>query len=272
MRIGNTLPNPIPGAGRLIDFTYPSLGQYINGTVASMRNNISAQTQGCTQQGILGGGGNGVQASNGVPTVYLQSSAAVGNGNAVYMNPARILLTTTKGNFIDPSCNDYAVWRLIFNVGLFAPPAATGEVGCYVTCDPNQAKIVTGGASGFGFRFLNDGSIVYLVSVGGVPTNTTVFAGPLVSEQIHSLELRMFGATQTQEARLQVLVDGALKVIPATSCTWGAGTLLPGVGATTIASATIGFLPCLVNVANIVNALRIASVRVIAGPTLDSCL
>jgi hypothetical protein len=271
VRYGGRFNGPSsPGAGRFVDFMWPSPQNYQMSTFGTTRNSPASTPVGCAVIGINGGGGSSVQGTSGVPTAYLQSSAVVGNGNAITLNPARVLLNTNK-SIIDPTCNDIAVWRVIWNAAMFAPPAVTGESGLYMLTDPNQTKLVTGASSGWGFRYLSDGSVVFVVSQGGVPTNTTVLTNS-ASEELHSFECRMYSATRFAEARLEVFVDGLIKSVPANCCTWGAGSKLPGVASTTVASATIGFLPGAVNVANIVNALRINMIRVIAGPTLLSCL
>lgn len=256
------------GAGRFLDFIYPAPGNYTAGSViGAYRNNTTNQNVNITSQGLGGGGGNNAGVVQGLPVCTLQSSGVAGNGNAVFFNPARVIVATAK-NALPITGNDLAVWRIIFNVSLFAAPIASGEVGCYLATDQNQSQIVSTPSSGFGYRFQSTGAVDFVTITGVAPTNTNVIPA-LGSDVLVSLELQLFSATSNADASLRALVNGIVKPLPITSSSWAAGTLLPLMGAVT-AGQPQGFLPCCTCKANNVNGLRIQQVRIMAGPTLAS--
>jgi len=269
MRIGNTLPNPIPGAGRFIDYMWPDPTTFAGGSSPGrLRNNQTNPVVAPTFVGLGGGGGSGAGVLNGVPVWQVQSSGVAGNGNAILLSNQRVVAFSSK-SALNPAINDTACWRIIWNVAMFAAPALTGESTCCMLTDTNNPKFITGLNEGFGFHFLNDGTVGFATVKGGVLVQTVLTAAPFAYiGVIHSYEMRIFGATSTQEAQLVVLIDSVPLALPATSSNWGAGTKLPATQM--VGGIQPGWCPGVVNVANNVNSMYTNMVRVIAGPTADS--
>jgi hypothetical protein len=270
-RLETTLPNPIPGAGRMLDMIWPSPLDFVLSAPAMFRINPAAFGSAIGPTFASGGGGgvDSLQIVNGVLSYNVACNAAVGSFHATLL-PQKVYFNTTK-NFPDGLVDDLHCWRIIFIAAIFAVPAVTGEMGLYLATNTNNVRVVNDTSSGFGFRFLNDGSVVFMTIQGVAPTNTTLVtvAGGFDVTQFHAYELRIFGATATQEAHLQVLIDSASKtsLLPATSQSWAAGSLLPIVP---VVNPVAGFTPDVCCMGNNANAIRINQVRVMAGPTPDS--
>jgi hypothetical protein len=270
-RIETVVPNPIPGAGRFFDFVWPAINNYLPAANISARNQLAAPTGAGVAFVSFGGGvANTAAMWKGVPIISVNCSAVAGNGNATELIPARVLLNTTR-NALAAINNDILCWRIIWNAATFVAPANTGEVGLYLITDQNTPKIVTGTSSGFGFRFFNDGSVGFTTITGGLATTTTLkaVASGYDLTDVHSYELRLFGATANADANLEVLIDNVTltALLPATSKSWAAGTKLPP---TQLTGANLGFIPTAVAMANVASGLFVNQMRVIAGPTLDS--
>jgi hypothetical protein len=85
---------------------------------------------------------------------------------------------------------------------------------------------------------------------------------------LHAYELIVVGATATTDATLICKIDGVVRALPANKSSWAAGTILPV--QQNIGAVQPGWLPCAVNISNVVNSLYTHQIRVIAGPTVDS--
>jgi len=258
-----------PGAGRTIDYCWPDVATFAGASNGRMRNNATNPATAPSFVGLGGGGGSGAGVLNGVPVWQVQSSGVAGNGNAICLINQRVVTPSSK-NSIDGSANDYQYWRIIWIAAMFAAPALTGEASLSCIVNTGNTDYITSLNGGFGFQFLNSGNVAFAAVTGGALVSTVLPiqpAGGYVGV-LHTYEMRIAGATKTQEASLTLLIDGQNEVVPATSASWAAGSKLPpqqNVGAT-----QPGWCPMVLNKGNNVNSLYLHQMKVIAGPTFMS--
>jgi len=265
MRVETALPSPIAGAGRFWDYLYPDPETYATASVGRLRNYDTGVITAPTFQSFGGGVDFNTQVRQGALAIAFGCGAGgAGVGRGAQFFPARVPLITSRSPAGNPTFNDLACWRLVWMCALFAAPQVTGEVTCACITNQGTPAWIAGLSDGFGFHFKSDGSVSFASVRGGALVETALTAGGFDVTLMHMYELRLTAATDTTDAALQVVIDNAPQVVPASQSSWAAGTALPNVQNV---GGGPGFLPMLRMVSDSVNALYLHQFRGIAAPT-----
>lgn len=263
---------PPPGAGRMRDFEWPEPAFLRNAPNAVVTNRLATELGGggASPSALVGSVGGGTADSvlvvQGVDVVVMNSTVAAGvfkRFDPMMFHPKTVL------NAITPGSDDAHVTRVLFNLAIKIAPASN-EVGCSITHTTiASGRIISDLATGFGIQLQGLNVAQFLVRGPNGLIVRPLTAAPFDCTQLHTYEFRIIGATATSAAQLQVLIDGVVQVMPATSQSWAAGTDLPSPA---VLGGVVGFSPAIYNTAQNINQLYVQKVRMMQGPTVRSTL
>lgn len=221
--IETIVPAPIPGAGRMLDVTWPgilslrpgngtnigALGSFTRQGSQAPINNTTAQSATGVASSIQWGTGTGYFGRS--ACLFKPGTGAPGLGAAQSMDPMVITPSfAPAANQSDASdTDDFRCFRL-FAVMSFQPqPSYAGDTG--FTCVALNAgnMDLTTSAKGFGIcqKAANQVSFIMAPALaGGLTINTPIFTGDVAVWRTY--ELRVLGATPSSNAKVKVFVNG----------------------------------------------------------------
>lgn len=260
-----------PGAGRMIDFLWPDPGN----ATATMRTRLMAASNATGQTQANGAAISEIHdAIYEMDYVTLTTAATAGSEAAVaFSGGVSVLHFNTKSNLGVPApCNDMLVTRLYAN--MFIPQGASGplndglhDFGFFLLKNGANLPLSSNG-QGFGFQIADAHTVQFISRDNTGVVTTPLTAAPFDCTVPHCYEMRITAATNSTDARLQALIDGAPVALPVSQSSWAAATRRLPPNVTGGGGATLGWIPTLVNFAGQIATLGIHQVRIIVAPSV----
>jgi len=265
----------------MIDAVWPDPLQTVSTAAAvTQGRNRLLNTSFAVATGGFGGGGATLNlaqsAAFGGTVVVLAAGGSDGVGQIARFNTAAgpgILNQHARQGIPSSDYQDYGAARVYSNYALSAFGGGSAVADCGLEVTDSGGLIQSQSTRGIGWGRSAQGVIQSRIqTVGGGASSNLAVTGPgtgfvgFNEALINSYELQFVSATATQDAYIQWLLNGKL----VRRVNYGAGTNLP---ALTTGTNTM-WTALLVNVAANVASLSVpvnSGLRVIQGPTLDSC-
>lgn len=261
------------GAGRTIDVLYPTPGaraQSIKGAAATQA--VMARGGGnaaiATQFSATGTQQWDVSPTTLGPCINITPPTVAGQQHAIvlFSGPAPAYNPSPSGIVPGPE----AVTRIIATMEVPVAVDDTMDIGLVFPTASTNAPVT--GARGFSIH-LGDAARAQLVVCDDarVVHRATLTSDGFTCAAMHTYEVRIFEATATDYARIEVWIDGVKCPVPAMLATWGPGGLLPS--QSPVGGNRLGYAICALNGQAVgAGSLLLSRARWIAGPSLNDVL
>lgn len=285
--VDQIVPVSPAGAGRSLDLTWPDYlgpmpanGSAIPiGRVSLGRQGMNTPTVSNTQSQSLTGVASAVSAATGTGfngrggVQLLPGTGANGTGPQIQLGPMTIMpnFGAAAVNTDQSLTDDFACWRC-FVIAAFGLNNSFGfDVGPQWTAANVGANGIIAGAAGFGFcqTAAGDVSFIRRAVAGVAPVTSTVILSTTANSLVlwRTYEIRIVGATPTNNAQLKVLINGN-RVL---TLDW----VNDGIGSPLASTGVFGYITTLSALcanAGGPGGMVVQRVRFMAGPTESSLL